>query len=78
MARITDFGKSVKIKLLEDGHNQNWLIAQVREKTGLYFDSSYLWKIMHGESATPGIVRAIREILDLPADDPIIPQNLSQ
>lgn len=77
MAAITDFGKSVKIRLLEEGRDQNWLIAQVRERTGLYFDSSYLWKIMHGKASTPGIVQAIRDILDLPDSNHSIPRTQS-
>ena len=56
---ITSFGKSVKIRLIE----------MEKTHTGLFFDSSYLWKIMNGVVATPGMVEAIREILDLP--DPV-------
>ncbi len=66
---ITSFGKSVKIRLIEMEKTQDWLIEQVRNRTGLFFDSSYLWKIMNGVVATPGMVEAIREILDLP--DPV-------
>ena len=42
-----------------------WLISQVQEKTGLYFDASYLNKILTGQLATPKIIRAICEILNL-------------
>lgn len=66
---ITAFGKSVKIRLIEMEKTQDWLIEQVKNRTGLFFDSSYLWKIMNGVVATPGMVEAIREILDLP--DPV-------
>lgn len=66
---ITSFGKSVKIRLIEMEKTQDWLIEQVRNRTGLFFDSSYLWKIMNGVVGTPGMVEAIREILDLP--DPV-------
>ena len=61
----TDFGKSIKKKLVDLDLTQNWLIEQVTEKTGLFFDSSYLNKILTGKKATPKIVRAIREILEL-------------
>lgn len=64
----TAFGKSIKIRLVEMEKTQEWLIENVQNRTGLYFDSSYLWKIMNGVCATPGIVTAIREILDLPAE----------
>ena len=65
MAKTTDFGKRVKIRLIEMERNQDWLIAKVKEKTGLYFDSSYLYKVMTGKLATPKIVEAIVDILDL-------------
>ena len=65
----TAFGKSIKIRLIEMEKTQDWLIEQVRNRTGLFFDSSYLWKIMNGVCATPGIVSAIRDILELP--DPV-------
>lgn len=66
VANITPFGKVIKKRLIDLDRNQNWLIDQVRQKTGLYFDSSYMGKIMTGKLNTPGIVQAIREILDLP------------
>lgn len=66
MAQLTAFGKDVKKKLVDIDKPQVWLIEQVREKTGLYFDDSYLGKILSGRLSTPKIVQAIREILDLP------------
>lgn len=60
------FGKSVKIRLIEIERSQEWLIEQVKEKTGLFFDSFYLWRILSGASTNPKIMAAIREILDLP------------
>ena len=68
MAKVSDFGKAVKIRLVELGETQAWLVKQVKEKTGLYFDDSYLWKIMAGVLASPKIVQAIREVLDLPEE----------
>lgn len=65
MAQITDFGKDIKHRLVDLGETQAWLIAQVNEKTGLYFDSSYLWKIMAGQLSTPKIVEAIKEVLSI-------------
>lgn len=67
MAKTSDFGKEVKIRLVEMEKSQAWLIEQVKEKTGLYFDDSYLWKINAGMIATPSIVAAIREILSMEA-----------
>ena len=65
MAKTTDFGKAVKIRLIELDKPQAWLIEQVKEKTGLYFDDGYLWKINTGVLSTPKVVEAIREILGL-------------
>lgn len=65
MAQLTAFGKDVKKRLVDIDKPQVWLIEQVKEKTGLYFDDSYLGKILSGRLATPKIVQAIREILDL-------------
>lgn len=58
-----DFGKTVKKKLVDIDRTQEWLIGRVSEETGLYFDSSYLHKILTGKSASPKIVQAIRDIL---------------
>lgn len=65
MAKTTDFGKAVKIRLIELDKTQAWLIEQVKEKTGLYFDDSYMHKINTGKLATPKIVAAICEVLEL-------------
>ncbi len=62
---ISKLGKEIGKRLLDLEKNQEWLIAQVRERTGLYFDSSYMHKIKTGKIATPKIVNAICEILGL-------------
>lgn len=62
---MTDFDKDIRRALLDKEKNQKWLIEQVREKTGLYFDDSYLWKIANGVLRTPKIVTAIKEILEI-------------
>lgn len=66
MAQFTAFGKEVKKRLVDIDRQQAWLIREVRTNTGLYFDDSYLYKILTGKLATPKIVQAIREILELP------------
>lgn len=65
MAQVTAFGKEIKKKLIDLGQTQTWLIERVKEATGLYFDFSYLYRIMTGDCATPKIVTAIKEILNL-------------
>lgn len=66
MPQITEFGRAIKKRLIDLDKNQNWLIDQVREQTGLFFDSSYMSKILTGQLATPKITAAIRDILGLP------------
>lgn len=61
----TAFGKEIKKRLIDLEKPQIWLIEQVRDRTGLYFDDSYLSKIINGTLATPKIMGAIREILEL-------------
>lgn len=65
MAQVTDYGKSVKKRLIDIGQSQEWLIRQIKEKTGLFCDGGYLYKIFIGERNAPSIVSAINEILEL-------------
>ncbi len=74
MAKTSDFGKAVKIRLVELEQTQDWLIEQVKEKTGDYFDSSYLNRILTGKlsgetgyNGKPGKAEVIREILGMEA-----------
>lgn len=66
---ICKFGKIVKTKLVEIEQKQDWLIREVSKRTGLYFDTSYMHKILTGQNTNPKIVSAIREILDLPDEN---------
>lgn len=68
LKKTTDFGKEIKKRLVDRDKTQAWLIERVKENTGLFFDSSYMHKILVGELATPKVVQAIREVLDIPAD----------
>ena len=69
MAKLCDFGKEIKKRLVDIDKNQEWLIARVKDDTGLYFDSSYLYKVLVGNIATPSILASIRKILDIEADE---------
>lgn len=64
-SKYSDFGLSVKVKLLQIGKDQKWLEEAVSEKTGLYVDNSYLYKIFTGQRNAPKIVAAIKEILNI-------------
>jgi hypothetical protein len=65
-SKFTDFGLCVKTRLLQIGKEQKWLEEAVSEKTGLYVDGGYMYKILTGQRKAPKIVQAIREILDIP------------
>lgn len=65
MAQITPYGKKIKCKLVELDQKQEWLIRRVKEETGLYFDSSYMYKIQTGQLSTPKIIDSINKILGI-------------
>lgn len=67
-SKFSDFGLCVKTELLRRGKEQKWLEEAVAEKTGLYVDGGYMYKILTGKRNAPKIVAAIREILELPAE----------
>ena len=64
-SKFTDFGLCVKTKLLQIGKEQKWLEEAVSEKTGLYVDSGYMYKILTGQRNAPKIVAAVCEILNI-------------
>ena len=64
-SKFTDFGLCVKTELLRRGKEQKWLEEAISEKTGLYVDSGYMYKILTGQRNAPKIVDAICEILSL-------------
>ena len=64
-SKFSDFGLCVKTELLRRGKEQKWLEEAVSEKTGLYVDSGYIYKILTGKRNAPKIVAAIREVLEL-------------
>lgn len=61
----SEFGIKVKLQLLKRGMKQNELIEKVSEDTGLYFDDSYLYKILKGERSPNKIVQSICKILEI-------------
>lgn len=65
MAKLSEFGKDISKRLIDLSKPQTWLIEEVRNKTGPYFDDSYMYKIKTGQLSTPKIVQAICEILDI-------------
>ena len=80
VATFSKFGKKVKKRLVDIDRSQTWLINRVKEKTGLYCDSSYMYKILTGQHNTPSIVQAICEILEIEndlADDALETEEVS-
>lgn len=65
LSKFSDFGLCVKTKLLQMGRDQKWLEKEVAEKTGLFVDNGYMYKILTGRRNAPKIVAAIREILSI-------------
>ena len=63
--KLTEFGLCVKDKLLRKGKEQKWLEEAVSEKTGLFVDGGYMYKILTGQRNAPKVVAAIKEILEL-------------
>ena len=47
------------------GKEQKWLEQTVSEKTGLFVDSGYMYKILTGQRNAPKVVEAICEILNI-------------
>ncbi len=64
-SKFSDFGLCVKTELLRMGKEQKWLEEEISVKTGLFVDSSYMYKILTGQRNAPKIVTAIREILGI-------------
>lgn len=64
-SKFSDLGLCVKTELLRQGKEQKWLEEAITEKTGLYVDGGYMYKILTGKRNAPKIVAAIREILEL-------------
>lgn len=65
LSKFSDFGLCVKTKLLQNGKDQKWLEKAVSEKTGLFVDNGYMYKILTGQRNAPKIVAAICEILNI-------------
>ena len=64
-SKFTDFGLCVKTELLRRGKEQKWLEEVISEKTGLFVDSGYMYKVLTGQRNAPKIVAAICEILNI-------------
>ena len=57
------YGKEIKKRLVDIDKTQAWLISEVAKDTGLYFDRSYLHKVMAGKNNNPKIKASIEKVL---------------
>ena len=63
---LSDYGKKVKIALMEQNRKQEWLISEVKSRyPDVYIDCSSRHKIRVGEITGGKGVAAINEILSL-------------
>lgn len=66
MPDLTEYGKDIKIKLIEKNKNQAWLISAIKEKCPTaYVDCSNLNKVLTGKIQSGKIITAINEILEI-------------
>ena len=65
LSKVSDFGLVVKTELLKKRRTQKWLEEEITNRTGLFVDSGYMYKILTGQRNAPKIVEAICEILDI-------------
>ncbi len=65
LSKFSNLGLCVKMELLRIGKTQKWLEETVTEKTGLFVDSGYMYKILTGQRNAPNVVTAICEILNI-------------
>lgn len=65
LSKFTDFGLCIKTELLRIGKDQKWLEQSVSQKTGLFVDNGYMYKILTGQRNAPKVVEAICEILNI-------------
>lgn len=69
LSKYTDFGLCVKTELLRLGKDQKWLEQAVSERTGLFVDNGYMYKILTGQRNAPKVVEKICEILSIERKD---------
>lgn len=49
---LCEWGKDTKIRLMLLGKTQAWLIEEVKERTGKYFDSGWMQKMLTGRATS--------------------------
>jgi hypothetical protein len=62
---LTPLGIEIKTKLISIGETQEWLISQIKNRTGMYVDSSNLYKLMRGTLNSSKMETAIKKVLHI-------------
>ena len=62
---LTNYGRSIKKKLLDMDKSQEWLIREVNNKCTIMVTSSYLNRIMTGKVRKSAAIQVINNILDI-------------
>lgn len=62
---MTDYGKTVKHRLIDLDKSQAWLLQEISKRTTLFVDSAYLAKILNGQRNALKIKAIINEVLDI-------------
>ena len=63
---LTSYGITVNVRLMEMGKKQTWLIEQIQELLpSRYIDSSFINRVLTGQTNSPEVVAAINEILNI-------------
>lgn len=61
---LTPYGIKVNVRLLEMGKKQTWLIEKIQELLpSRYIDSSFINRILTGQTNSPEVIASINEIL---------------
>lgn len=63
---LTEFGRKIEIGLISFNQTQEWLIEEVRKKSGMYVDRSIMHKIKTGQVKDSALNNYIRDVLEMP------------
>ena len=67
--KFTEYGKSIKRRILELDRTQAWLIDEVNKRANITMTSSYLNRIMIGKVAKSSAIPIINEILGIESEE---------
>lgn len=59
----SSYGKEVCKRLVDMDKQKVWLMEEIRKRTGLYMDSSYLNKILNNGKGSQKILEAIHDAI---------------